>query len=300
MHQEHNIPWNLFSSNIKYVHEDKSFTPPRIGYLPLGRPNQTSDLNHFVRKMISVIREFSATERVKYPQPVELSPPSDDNLFSDQLRDKYPNYLGSQNQKLSYWIRSAHVDGSGNPMYVTSHGRLADAMKILIHENQMKTLLMLANHPRVPLHHLRYLSWGHHFGAHRIVETALIPYIFWNFMAASGRLASRAYKNETYGEVVKAVTRTMDHEAQQVPHWEFYGVNTWIGDKDPMPEVDYRRLHDYLKHLFNIFFRYDMIMVECGTDPTWESEIVTSIAAFYRFNWSVVQDEKGRRIHRFV
>ncbi|KXN91601.1 hypothetical protein AN958_12719 [Leucoagaricus sp. SymC.cos] len=224
MHQAHNLPRDTFVSNFEYVHEDKRFTPPRTGYSPLGRPNQAAELNHFTRKMISTIKEFSKTESRKYPPPGDLRAPDDDNLFSD----KYPEYLDSENQKLSYWIKSAHIDRNGEPFYGTAHG---------------------------------YLCWGHHFGVHRIVEAALIPDIFWNFISASGRLASGAYKNATYGRVVKVVTVTMDYEAQQIPHWVFYGIRGRLDDKERLPNVDPVQLHGYLKHLFRLFYCYNMVMV---------------------------------------
>ncbi|KAF5347249.1 hypothetical protein D9756_009968 [Leucocoprinus leucothites] len=297
MHQEHNIPWNVFATNFKYVHEDKRSQQPRparFGYTSQGRPTQACELGHLVRKMIAMIREFSKTERAKYRLPSELGPPEDGKLFSDHLRDKYPDYLNSQNQKLELWVDSVHIDFGGNPVYDTAHGDLADVVKVLVNENQMQTLLMLANHPLVPLHRLRQLSWGHHFGVNRIVEAAIPLYIFWNFMATSGGLATGAHRNDLCVSLVKSMTMTMDHEAQQIPHWELYGVKNFNGEKEDLPEVDPVRLQEYLKHLFSLLFRYDMLMAECGVDTDWESEIVSSISWYYGAKTETTQDEEGQ------
>lgn len=301
MHQEHNIPWNTFVSNFEYVHEDRRFTPPRTGFVPLQRPTQAKELNYFTQKMISTIRDFSLTEREKYPPAQDLKTPNDGLLFSDQLREKYPEYLNSENQTIDYWIRSAFVDPNGTnfPRYTTSNGDLADVVKILIHENQMETLLMLANHPRVPLHSLEFLTWGHHFGFHRIVEAALIPYIYWNCMAGSNRLASGGYKNETYERIVRVVTQSMDHDAQQVPHRQFYGVKGPGKQEGNTPDVEVSRLREYLKHLFCLFYRYDIITRECQIDPSWEYEIVSSISWWYGIKHKTTDDNDGKRRFHF-
>lgn len=291
MHQEHNIPWNILASNFKYVHEDRSFTPPYSGFIPLNRPTQSNELNHFARKLISTIHEFAVTERKKYPSAQELMPPVDGMVFSDELREKYPQYLDSRNQKLDFWTRSAD--------YNTSNGDLADVVKILIHENQMQTLLMLANHPLIPLHTLKFLSWGHEFGFHRIVETALGPYIFWNLMAVTGQLASGLYKHlKTYQLVVRDTTMIMDFEAQQIPHWEFYGLESGLDDKHA-PTVEPARLHEYLKHLFCLLYRYDMLLSECGVDPAWIREMGYTFSSYFSIGLKSEQDAEGQWIYYF-
>ncbi|KAJ3574044.1 hypothetical protein NP233_g2017 [Leucocoprinus birnbaumii] len=246
--------------------------------------------------MISTIHDFATTERPKYPPPSELYPPKSSHLFSDNLCDKYPDNLDSWNQELSNWTRAADEDMNGDPTYNTAHGRFADVVKILIHENEMETLLMLANHPFVPLSHLNHLTWGHHFGVSRIVEAALPLYIFWNFMAASGSLATEAYRNELYVNLATNMTMTMDYDAQEAPHWGFFGVKDFHGGKDDLPELDVSRLREYLKHLFSLLYRYTMVMAECGVDTAaeLENEIVLSISSTYGARTETKENEQGR------
>ncbi|OCK83660.1 hypothetical protein K432DRAFT_423240 [Lepidopterella palustris CBS 459.81] len=79
-------------------------------------------------------------------------------------------------QHLSHWINLAHH--SSNPTYTTSYGSLADICKIFFQTNSLPTLLLLAQHPLVPLHTLNSLSWGHSFGISWTAEAALTGYLF--------------------------------------------------------------------------------------------------------------------------
>jgi hypothetical protein len=67
MHQDHNIPWHLLPSHLKYT-IPKSGDRNKMDYCPTEKFRQTSDLKHFARKIAAAITEFSKTERAKYPE----------------------------------------------------------------------------------------------------------------------------------------------------------------------------------------------------------------------------------------
>jgi len=280
MHQEHTIPWNSLASNLKFAHESPHFTPRRTGLFPRNLPNQAQTLNHFVRVLHKTITTFSDTERAKYGTSFDA--PTSGKVFSDELRDRYPEYLDEGNQRIENWIERAkhcHYDPSVLG-YGTSQADLADVVKILINENQMETLLMLAHHPQIPLGKLHHLTWGHHFGFSRVMENALLVYVLLNLFAAAGMLQENGDGNQyletdEYRCMVRCSTQSMDYPAQQLPHRAFLDALP----KDPassLPAVhhDLAGLKEYLKTVFCLLYRYDMVVRECGLDPGWEGEIV--------------------------
>ncbi|KAF8873178.1 hypothetical protein CPB84DRAFT_1690912 [Gymnopilus junonius] len=186
MHQGHNIPWNTISTNFKLVKDDKHFTPPFTGIVSKRHPEAANEVKYFVNKFAQAIRIFSETERRKYPG--NFAPIPSGNLFSDELIAKYPEYLNRNNQKIEYWIERAANNVHFPMHYNTGSGDLADVVKVLLCENQMETLLMLAQHPSVPLGNLHNLSWGHHFGFSRVKESAARAYLFFNCAEAIGIL----------------------------------------------------------------------------------------------------------------
>jgi len=281
MHQGHNIPWDLISSNFKFVQDDKSFTPPFTGLVSLDKPNTHKELKHLIKKFTRTILSFSETERKKYPQ--KFTPLLTGNLFSDELRNRYPEYLNKNNQRVEYWTERAH--GGAMPGYDTCHGKLADVVKVLLYENEMATLLMLAQHPRVPIKDLNHLSWGHHFGFSRVMESALRSYMFFNAAAVTGTLYNGRYMAMSeYGSLISEIAISMDYPAQQIPHRIFLQQCGLLGShesvasgrlrKDMAVHADYGRLREYLKTLFALMYRYDVLLRECGLDPEWEGELV--------------------------
>ena len=181
MHQAHNIPWHLFASNFEFLQNDKSLTP-NITYLKnKGKPNASQELKHLIRKFIKTIITFSETERKKYPLTFER--PTNGKIFSDEIRDRYPDYLNESNQRIEYWIARAHRGDKNDPRsYDRLDVRLADVVKVLLYENQLSTLLMLAHHPDISIGHLHTLSWRHRPGFERVKESSIHAYIFFNSM----------------------------------------------------------------------------------------------------------------------
>ena len=289
MHQGHNIPWDLISSNFKFVRDDKGFTPPFTGLVSLNKPNAPKELKHLVKKFTQTILTFSETERKKYPQT--FTPLLTGNLFSDELRDRYPEYLNKNNQRVEYWIERAHKRYGGalpvSMRYDTSDGDLADVVKVLLYENEMASLLMLAQHPRVPIKGLGYLTWGHNSGFSRVMEEALRSYMFFNTATVTGILDNGGYlEMPEYRSLISEVASFMDYPAQQTPHRVFLQECGMLGSyesvahrrvgKDMVVHEDYGRLREYLKTLFALMYRYDILLRECGSDPEWEGELAHS------------------------
>ncbi|KAF7367288.1 hypothetical protein MSAN_00790800 [Mycena sanguinolenta] len=273
MHQSHNIAWDSLASNLVFISENRAITPRprRTDFFPRGLPSQANSLNHFARTLATTIRTFSDTERAKYPAHYDA--PLTGKVFPDTTLSRYSNLpypsVTPRNQWLENWIERAGPDIE----YTTSQGDLADVVKVLLAENQLDQLLMLAQHPRVPLHRLHYLSWGHSFGWDHAMQWALDAYLFFNVLLSKPELhADGRYKSLHSYRIVRGLTASMDYDAQSFPHQEFFfgevGHNGPIENLDPL--ADSEKLHEYLKMCFRILYRYDMLARECGVDVDWE------------------------------
>ncbi|KAJ3503743.1 hypothetical protein NLJ89_g8300 [Agrocybe chaxingu] len=132
---------------------------------------------------------------------------------------------------------------------------LADVVKILLFENQMETLLMLVQHPDVPIDHLHYLSWGHHFGFSKVKESALQAYLYFNCADATNTLENGQYA------------------LPPIPHRNFliaYGVLDAGGHFSiPRPTSHQGSRHWAVDVLM---YRYDVFMREGDLDREWEKE----------------------------
>ncbi|KAF8657982.1 hypothetical protein AX16_002142 [Volvariella volvacea WC 439] len=176
--------------------------------------------------------------------------------------------------------------------YSTRHGGLADVVKILIQENQLETLLTLAHHPEIPIARLHHLSWGHHFGWSRVMEACIASYVYFNVLVATGVLYRErgkdsefdggrsqgkggVYKESSfYQRLLRMLTMSMDYPAQQLPHRAFFGETQEQQRKIDLAR-DYEKLHQYLKDIFAMLYRYDVVAKECGIDSVdWRRKIV--------------------------
>lgn len=311
MHQDHNIPWNTLASNFKFFRENPHITPHRTDLCPLNKPTQAGDFTHFVKALKKTIQMFAVTERAKYPSTFPA--PSEGNLFSDELLKRYRysdptspywqfSLLDIDNQRIEYWISRVRPANQANEqpafLYDTN---LGDVVKLLIVQNEMDTLLMLANHPKIPINCLHSMSHGHSFGWDRLQEYALQAYIFFNVIASKPELMEGGkYKEmESYEYVVNHLTASCDGDAQTIPHREFLlqpvAGNTRQEELDRAmnkPPIkthgfievfeDLELLQEYLKKLFSLLYRYDMLARECGLDPKWELNISNAMWRLWR------------------
>ncbi|KAJ7102350.1 hypothetical protein B0H15DRAFT_327699 [Mycena belliarum] len=304
MHQSHNIAWDSLSTNLTFIFENKALTPRRTDLFARQLESQAASLNHFTRTIAATIREFADTERAKYP--TKYPAPSTGPLFPNKLLLRYcdPHFssINDKNQSIENWIERAGQEPP--PGYTTSHGDLADVVKVLIAENEMDQLLMLAQHPRVPLTDLHSLSWGHSFGWDHVVQWALEPYIFFNVLLSKPELIQKGrYKSmDSYRRVIALATGSGDYDAQSFPHREFFwgSLERRVSTDGLDPFGDVEKLHEYLKTCFSLLYRYDMLARECGRDVNWEGIVARNINVLWGVKVDYIEDKAGDWIARFV
>jgi hypothetical protein len=284
MHQSHNIPWGVFAEHTKFVACQPSFSnrPPQL--LSRGKLGQAKALNHFVQKFISTLEEFSKTERKKYRLSSEFTFPTSGDLFSDDFKSKNPALLNRGYQNIESWIRPAKLDGHCDihekSFSVFDWERIA-VITALISENDMDTLLMLANHPNIPLQTLfSYASLAHEqTGLFKVMETTVSAYLFFNITSATGDLDNGNWKRMAwYVNRMHTPSPDWDYPADKITHrgsWNAvsasgYGSNAASDDHHP----DYETLHEDLKRDFELMYRWDMLLREMGKKSPWQAEIV--------------------------
>ncbi|KAJ7864499.1 hypothetical protein B0H14DRAFT_2736437, partial [Mycena olivaceomarginata] len=215
MHQSHNIAWDSLTANLTFIAENPAVTPRRTDFFPRGLPSQANSLNHFARTVATTIRTFSDTERAKYP--TKFDAPVEGKLFPDSILKRYSSIRYSftpETQSIGHWVEWAGPTPSFGYGDVVN---LADVVKVLLAENQLDQLLMLAHHPSIPLDDLRRLSWGHGFGWEHVIEA----YIFFNVLLSKPELhADGRYKSmQSYKYML---INSTDYDARTFPHCKFF------------------------------------------------------------------------------
>ncbi|KAJ7770913.1 hypothetical protein DFH07DRAFT_805682 [Mycena maculata] len=315
MHQSHNIAWDSLSSNLTFIHENRRVTPPRTDLFPRHLASQAQSLNHFARTLVATIRKFSDTERAKYAARYDA--PLTGPVFSDSILFRYQNLdfpsVTAENQLIENWIEWAGRAGP-EPSYSTSQGDLADVVKVLLAENEMDQLLMLAQHPRIPIAQLHSLSWGHSFGWNHAMHWALDAYILFNILLSKPELHEHGrYKSmRSYKRVVGDSIAWGDYDAQCFPHREFYLGSlvervargsieqraAVVDALDPLGDSD--KLHEYLKMCFRMLYQYDMVARECGLRLDWEGTIAKAVGNMWTVKVDHAEDEEHGWIARFA
>ncbi|TFK18178.1 hypothetical protein FA15DRAFT_660903 [Coprinopsis marcescibilis] len=242
------IPWGLLLGNIEF--HTSSTGPPylRASWLPQEPSTKNNDLNQFIQKLASVIQQGGEHERKQYHNalPIESYPTNSTEIFSDNLRSRYPKYLSAENQRIEHWIDRAQGE-EGRIRYDHTHGDLADVVKVLAVEGHMQALLMMANHPLVPVHDLYHLYWAHHYGFSRVKQASLRAFIFFNVVRAGGLMSDRKSKG---------IHRAHDVEKH------LSGI-----------EFEEAELDAYLEANFALLCRMDLFVREFGGDPDWAGGI---------------------------
>jgi hypothetical protein len=92
--------------------------------------------------------------------------------------------LITDNQLIEHWIALARPTNQANeqPASLFDVG-LEDIIKLLIVENEMEILLMLAHHSKISIDSLHLMSHGHSFGWNRLQDYPPRAYIFFNVVA---------------------------------------------------------------------------------------------------------------------
>lgn len=154
-------------------------------------------------------------------------------------------------------------------------------MKAMLSANEMDTLLVLAQHPDVPILDLHHLSWGHSFGFSYVCETALQSYLFFNVVCAClGEKAQDSIRElGSYRLTIQKTTTMGDYDAHCLPHRVFFGLERGWTDVAEISklEVGGAKLQEYLRMCFAHLVRYDVLMRECGLDVRWQEEVTRMI-----------------------
>jgi hypothetical protein len=289
MHQSHNIPWCIFAEHTEFAAYQPSFPnrPPQL--LSRGKPGEAKALNHFVQKFVSTIEEFSKTERQKYRSASEFTFPTSGNLFdfNPELEVRYRVIGNDRHQDIESWTIAT---GDGNTLeesfrnFDMDHYLRVGVIAMLMGENDMDTLLMLANHPKVPLHTLFASScWAHEqTSLFRVMETTVSSYLFFNITSATGDLDNGSWKRISW-HVNRMYTPSpdWDYPADKITHRQFYPLWTARGDAEALENLrpDYQILHDDLKSDFEMMYKWDMLLREMGMKLPWQDGIVRILKA---------------------
>ncbi|KAL9068032.1 MAG: hypothetical protein Q9161_006477 [Pseudevernia consocians] len=151
-------------------------------------------MNHFKRKFIQSLSDFSATERAKYPNPTK--PVSKGRLFSDEfLRKNFTSPHGGycevdssinrETQTIESWLEKVPKGLKSQEAYGGLES-FADAIKVLLsvedNQSDLSMLLMLAGHPSCNLTVLHSFGQSFDFGWGQAVDVALEMYLFVNIV----------------------------------------------------------------------------------------------------------------------
>ncbi|KAF4453789.1 hypothetical protein F53441_3615 [Fusarium austroafricanum] len=307
MHLDHKLPWHSIAPHFSLTPAGKDGL---YSLAALNSPSQTATLGHFKRVFLATIREFSDTEITKIDStPVIGKLFSDDVLYfaechfglgPNQDNSALHNPLNSSHQDMEYWKTRARGE-TGDMWYGTSHGDLADAVKMLVviaaiaddkvmRREALSAIVLLCK--EVPISHLQGLNWGHGFGLDLVASVALEMHIFLNLIEAVSSCRTEQVPLLSVDKLLlflkNHALEDYDFPAQNIPHrafWNALGVtDSWAngryggiseGDKpviDPLAtgsdEVQRKAREDltkYLKDCFAIladeFWQYELSWV---------------------------------------
>lgn len=171
--------------------------------------------------------------------------------------------------------------------YGSDRMELAEAFSILIQENELASLLRLAQHPEIPIESL-HTGDNYHYGFSLLARDALQSYIVFNVLFCKPEIwegGKEDYKDmECYKTAVDEVVRGHGGDAAKYPHLEFFGSPHEYVSYNSHPElpkyiqrgdfmVDLDRLRAYVKTCFVLMIRYEVVLRECGIHFNWEEEI---------------------------
>jgi hypothetical protein len=88
------------------------------------------------------------------------------------------------------------------------------------------------------------------------------------------------------------MTCSGDYDAHNLPHRMFFRTRREM-PADFDPRADLSALKEYLSACFEMLYRYDMLLSECGVDPKWEREIVFALNRIWGFNLDEIKTEEA-------
>jgi hypothetical protein len=281
-------------------------------------------------------------------------------VYSDEIKEKYSDddtistrysYKGDY-QDVAEWIEMASPNHVGRLAYYAGYDEieLPFVIKILIREasgvlegkprlkakqndpvpkeeveeacdEAMEILLLLANHPQIPLWSIKSCGQTYSRGIDTIAKSCLRLYLMLNLLITMKEAGSpleeemdwdsprprpegfrkekRYTQCEKYNRMVQNCTWDLDHCATRGLHGKFFNLQTTRNgnyitetrDLDILADMD--ACQEYLKKLWRIMVVYDLIIREEGDDPDWVEEVFCLFRMEYgipsEINWDTDQ-----------
>ncbi|KAJ7293756.1 hypothetical protein C8J57DRAFT_1269911 [Mycena rebaudengoi] len=211
-------------------------------------------------------------------------------MLSRYSKSTYASFT-AESQLIENWIKWAGT------------GPTPSRHLVLLAENEMGQLLMLAHHPRIALKSLHSLSSWHYSFGWDVRMCALSAYIFFNVVLSQPkvfRTVEQLRDMESYNHVIRLNTESRDFDAEAIPHREFFGTYQQRDNFDPLADME--RLKQYLKLCFELLYRYDMLARECGVHIKWEGAIAETVSSLWGVAIDYVEEDgsSDRFTHHFV
>lgn len=270
-------------------------------------------------------------------------------VYSEEIKEKYADEECISNpyghpedyQDISTWILRTYRNPAGELIYSTAYNHnieLPPVIKVLIKEaahlldgrtktkqkqndpveevkeestadEAMETLLLLANHPLVPLLSLKTAGYYYSCGIGSIARSCLDAYLMLNLLIAmqdvgsplgeelgwdSARPQPVDFKPEkrytqclSYRRIVERCTSHYDSVATRKLHGEIFHLEvvhsgrSIIETKELDCLADMAACRGYLKMLWRIMVVYDVVIREAGGDPDWVQEVLESLRCMF-------------------
>lgn len=280
---------------------------------------------------------------------------------SEGIDPTYPGFSGQTYQDVELWISRAGVRPDGSLGYWDWDERdLPAVIKVLIHEasrvlergekgrkwkvgsgdvrpkegrgelcdEEIETLLRMANHPKIPLTTIK--KSGHYYaaGINSIVKSCLQAYITLNILVAMKEAGSdidtevpwdsarpqpenfvvkkKYMLCRSYSKMVDDCTASWDSTGCTGVHAEFLRggglrVHPPLDQRQADIDVlaDGEKLVEYLKGLWRILVVYDLLIKEISDDgegEDWEEEVVRVMSAIFGVPYDFGEDGMKMRL----
>jgi hypothetical protein len=271
-HQAHNLPWTTLASHLKFIRENKRFTPHITNLFPRGNDSELNDVNYLVGQLCKILTAFAITERAKYPKtyPVARTGP----LFDAEVIDENLPWIDGYNAGQSVeepckvrFARNARLVENWTAKSMAKWGcdnPFNDVIGFLIDQNQCEALLRIAQHPAIDTATI----WGGNYQDHyKIgVRDALLAYVVLNVVLSKPELCTNGCKDYMETKAVENLLVSCSGERLRglinlahVGHRKFIGLTAgYYGCAVFDPLEDVGKFRDWMKHYFEVMVRYEM------------------------------------------
>ena len=321
MHQDHNIPWSIFEAHYRASsYECENCLIQECSRVPFHRcptivlesrnlPNQSSQLLHWMKCFIRTIREFSKTERAKYPS--DISWPPDKALLHSKFASEYAvsRSLPENLDMLLLHDMDPAVTLAALPLekwpaqldqrpWAGRHLPPANLVKILLDDDKPLELLKLARTGMIG-GNAYDCGQSHQQGWRAATELALQAYIALNVIGAVPGLQPAHEKGMRWNYVRAFASKAFqpkDHDCQRWAHWKEWlefadgdPVRMWVGNWNPFKNKEV--LEKYLKKCFRILYLSAMVAAESGFDIIWGEMIGAELRFALDLKWKPIDSK---------